>query len=607
MHWLVEVSRVGEESASERYCIDARRWQSALQEARRLRGDSGALPKLTIELLDHGYRAVDPVLKVRYVVTEAPPDMPLTEGTQAVMSTRPPPAAEVMAGPSDAPKAAGGATSSAPPRGPDGVIPAQVIRQRDEQPVGDPIAYRELALAVRAGVSQADVDALLHARLTEAKAAMPPEAKRYVQIAVFDHMFVKRPVRPPLATLMWKEWRGEPVLSFPGFGAAADPPASASLPARAAPSWMPAAAAAAPKVSVPQAAVPVIATEAEALPPAALSPATTRSPSVAPAPVVVVTGSVAPGPSSAPRPGSVKPSPVVGVGKSHPPPAQPAPPAAVPEAPPATEPPPSGPAVEIGEAADSESIAALVSAEAERVAAAVSARYAPTMPAAQVEAAQAAAAIADAPLPLTKRSEPPSRPDAASASRRSDPASARRSDPGVARRRNAGEDLIGDLFERMHELSFMVDLVSGADFVVRVLSEMIPCEGTVVHAFDLANHEFVVIRARGPKQREALLHRTPDDDPLIHAIMRARSLSTNGSSPTRSGAFEKLGVEPRAVLAGAARQGGRYLGLIELANPQGGTPFHEGEVNALEYVCEQFAEFVSQRPVVLDPDVVLGS
>jgi hypothetical protein len=159
----------------------------------------------------------------------------------------------------------------------------------------------------------------------------------------------------------------------------------------------------------------------------------------------------------------------------------------------------------------------------------------------------------------------------------------------------------------MHELSFHVDLVSGADFVVRVLSELIPCEGTVVHAFDLAKHEFVVIRARGPKQRDALLHRTPDVDPVVHAIMRARSLSTNGSSPTRSGAFAKLGVEPRAVLAGAARQGGRYLGIIELANPQGGTPFHEGEANALEYVCEQFAEFVSQRPVVLDPDVVLGT
>jgi hypothetical protein len=28
-------------------------------------------------------------------------------------------------------------------------------------------------------------------------------------------------------------------------------------------------------------------------------------------------------------------------------------------------------------------------------------------------------------------------------------------------------------------------------------------------------------------------------------------------------------------------------------------------VNALEYVCEQFAEFVASRPLVLDEDIVL--
>ena len=92
MRWLVEVSRVSDGSPTERYCIDARRWQSALQEVRRLRGDEGPLPKLTIELLDAGYRAVDPELKVRYIVSEAPPDMPVTAGAQVRHSTQPPPA-----------------------------------------------------------------------------------------------------------------------------------------------------------------------------------------------------------------------------------------------------------------------------------------------------------------------------------------------------------------------------------------------------------------------------------------------------------------------------------------------------------------------------------
>jgi len=181
---------------------------------------------------------------------------------------------------------------------------------------------------------------------------------------------------------------------------------------------------------------------------------------------------------------------------------------------------------------------------------------------------------------------------------------------GASRRRAPGEDLIGDLFERMHELAFMADLVSGAEFVLHVLRELIPCDGILVHVFDLGKREFVVVRAHGPNARGALLHRTADNEPLVRGVMSRRgALILDGaptSTPPVSSSLSKLGIQPTAVLCGAARLGGRYLGLIELANPAGGQPFHEGEANALDYVCEQFAEFVASRPVVLDADVVVG-
>jgi len=635
MHWLVEVSHVGEETASERYCIDARRWQSALQEARRLRGDSGALPKLTIELLDHGYRAVDPALKVRYVVREAPADMPLTEGAQVSLTVRPPgvdsvmPVVDKLA--ATQPSVPPGRESVAPPRASTSVIPAQIIRNRDEQPAGDPIAYREIALSVRPGASVAEVEALLHARLEEAKNSMPAGAKRYVQIAVFDHMFVKRPVRPPLGTLMWKEWRGDPVLAFPGLGSptdapppplATDPPSTAARPA---PSWLP------PAMTNVALGATLPSTPPAAAKPAAPAASTAPAPVISVAPAAVAPAAVVPRADSIPPTkasiGSVKPAPVLSVGKSVPPKSAP-PPAPEPEPPPPSgsriditePPPPSGPEIDIiveSEPPSSGVTAALMEAEADRVAAAVAAaREAPTLLAAQMPPApeeivvpltQRSEPPGEAmPVPLTRRSEPPPERPSPPPERAASDRPTRRSDPAAPRRRGPGDDLIGDLFERMHELAFMVDLISGADFLVQVLAELIPCEGIVVHAFDLARHEFVVVRARGPRAREALLFRTPDDDPLVHEIMRKRSIASNGAAPVRSGAFEKLGVETRFALCGAARQGGRYLGLVELANPMGDTPFHEGEVNAFEYVCEQFAEFVAQRPVVLEPDVVLG-
>jgi GAF domain-containing protein len=70
--------------------------------------------------------------------------------------------------------------------------------------------------------------------------------------------------------------------------------------------------------------------------------------------------------------------------------------------------------------------------------------------------------------------------------------------------------------------------------------------------------------------------------------------------------WQAVGVAPKAALCGAVRQGGRYLGLIELVNPAGDTPFHSSELNALDYICEQFAEFLSNRPIIVAADVILA-
>src|SRR3954468_17284754 len=112
MRWFVEVSRVGENSSGEKYCVEAKQWQAALQEARKLRGDSGPLSKFSIELLDDGYRAVDPKQKLRFVVAKAPQDAELSTESAAphlngqaafVPSVAPsasvPPAAPVVAAP----------------------------------------------------------------------------------------------------------------------------------------------------------------------------------------------------------------------------------------------------------------------------------------------------------------------------------------------------------------------------------------------------------------------------------------------------------------------------------------------------------------------------
>jgi len=181
----------------------------------------------------------------------------------------------------------------------------------------------------------------------------------------------------------------------------------------------------------------------------------------------------------------------------------------------------------------------------------------------------------------------------------------------AAVRRRIGEDLIGELFETMHELHYVVDVVSGAEFVIEALEATLPCEAALVHVFDINTQTFVVLRAWGPKAKEVLLFRTPDSDALIDLAMhRSSALRVDdaaGDPRFASGRWQALGVEVKTAVCGAVRQGGRYLGAIELVNPLGGTPFHDTEVNALDYICEQFAEFVADRPIVVDAELVLAS
>src|SRR5262245_57250802 len=88
MRWFVEISPL-KAGPSTTLCVDAPQWQPALQKARALRGDNGALSNFSIELLEDGFKAIDPMTRLRYMVKRAPDDAQLSNGA--------PPAAEVAA------------------------------------------------------------------------------------------------------------------------------------------------------------------------------------------------------------------------------------------------------------------------------------------------------------------------------------------------------------------------------------------------------------------------------------------------------------------------------------------------------------------------------
>ncbi len=174
--------------------------------------------------------------------------------------------------------------------------------------------------------------------------------------------------------------------------------------------------------------------------------------------------------------------------------------------------------------------------------------------------------------------------------------------PPSSERVLASEELIGALFERMHELLYLPNIAAGADYVLDTVFELIPCDAAVVHVFDIDARDFVVVRARGPRSDELVLRRTACAGSRLEEALRRRATLRQGPIEVSQDGelWQALGSNVERVVCGPVQQQGRYLGAIELGLGAGKGTFSDAHVNALEYICEQFADFVADRPIVLD-------
>ncbi|MFO0587127.1 MAG: GAF domain-containing protein [Polyangiaceae bacterium] len=680
MRWFVEISPLGaSEGQKQKWCLEAAGWQPALKDARAIRGEEGPLGGFSIELLDDGARAVDPVTRIRYVIRNAPDDAALThtkdasgkhapvksdlakvEPTKTDLAKSEPAQtdlAKVTPAPKDLAKVEPTKTDlaksepaktdlakveptksdlvkvAAPeePAGEDVDIPVdddvsaahplpdyEILQEREENPnERTPLTYREYVYAVAEGTPDREIERLIHARFAIVKEALRDVTNgRFVNLAVFDHVFSGKPQRRPRATLTWKDWRGEPEIRFPAgdrstldpasfaaptsFSKAVPPPSTAAnAPMSAVPST---AMAPEPMSSVPSTAVaptepalrPIASQPPPASEPPASAPKAERMPEGpeaqrTPEPPVLMT--VPPVAERAPAIAAVPSGPVTEVESTAPAPRMSAAPATVPvasgapvmSAAPVVSAAPMTPAATTEPSPTAEpralKIEAPVQVKIETAQAWSPVSAAPkTMPAA-------------APVPVKREAYIPPVKTAAQAGKR-----------------KAGDDLISELFEACGDLHFLRDSLEGADFVLSLALEKLPSEIGLVSLFDINRREFVVIRqAGGPKS--VVLARLPERAGLAQAAMRKTSaiVVPDASKEPRAvdDRFRALGVQLRSLMVAPVEVSGRYLGLIELVNPVDGKPFTEGDGHALTYIGEQYAEFVAERGVVLDPESVI--
>ena len=178
--------------------------------------------------------------------------------------------------------------------------------------------------------------------------------------------------------------------------------------------------------------------------------------------------------------------------------------------------------------------------------------------------------------------------------------------PGL---RLEGEDLLTDMFEAVAELHYLNDALAGANFVLEVSLEKLPSRVGLVSLFDIDKREYVVVRQVGGKT-SGLLLRLPERSELAKKAMRSgRAVIANGAELVDKidGRWKEIGAPPKSLICAPVAIGGRYLGLIELADPFDGAVFKEADGHALTYIGKQYAEFLEERGVLIDPDAVVAN
>ena len=171
-----------------------------------------------------------------------------------------------------------------------------------------------------------------------------------------------------------------------------------------------------------------------------------------------------------------------------------------------------------------------------------------------------------------------------------------------------GDELLTDLFEAISDLHFLSDAIEGADFVLALALEKLPAEIGLVSLFDIDKREYVVVRQTGG-MNNALLLRVSQRAKLPQKAMRSGRAVVVAETETEPEVLDErwleIGSTVRSIICAPVEVSGRYLGLIELANPHDGRAFKETDGHALTYIGRQYAEFVAERGVTLDPERVL--
>ena len=484
----------------------------------------------------------------------------------------------------------------------------ELLTKREQEPdAKSPIVYREYAFSIAPGTSEVNAERALMGQLELVKKKIAGySSRKFVNLAVFDMKFTGKPPGPPLVTITWKDWSGAPVIAYPKQGKKGSiiPPKKVSVPP-------PAIAAAASSVTFPSnTPAPVGVTvgfEAVSQTAPMVSPAQPSQQPSAPQPTaqtfsastqpIMQVAAAFPLPNDAPSPPRGSQAPVETRAPSH----APAPPQSFAPAPQSFAPAPPAPNLsQTQPLAQSQPLAQPQAPQPQGP----HSQGPQAQPISQADPFKAPVMSAEPP-----RAKTPSRPPSGRMTPVPTRSSAKLVAVGAHRGRTSGDELISALFEAMHDLHFLRDALEGGDFCLALANEMMPCRASIVHVYDVNKRNFIAACATGAGTEALLGKRTPDSDLMLFRAMKTRkslvTVDATQGDPAAVDRYRLLGGA-KSVIVTPVMFGARSLASIEMMNPLDGQPFTEDEGHAMNYIAEQFAEFIGSHGLVLETDKILA-
>lgn len=170
-------------------------------------------------------------------------------------------------------------------------------------------------------------------------------------------------------------------------------------------------------------------------------------------------------------------------------------------------------------------------------------------------------------------------------------------EPSTAKR--VLEDVIAELFDETADLHAERDLRRVAMRVLELAIGVIPSESGSVYVVNINHNDFHRVAARGPQAEEVMKSRGP----TVHGFVGGSTpegLNWTNCDAQRDPDLlaeisERLGYDAHSILCAPAQKNGRVFGALQLINKVGNPVFTDEDLNILDYISYQFADYLENR------------